>query len=329
MDVIYPMAPQFLLFGPSLTKAMLVPILDYSASPRWKFPNAPHDLGQYPQANGQRYGGGETGNGGMPVEESGNMIILLAALAKMEGNADLAGKYWPQVTQWAEYLRDKGIDPENQLCTDDFAGHLARNVNLSAKAIVALGAYAQLCRLRGDETRAKDFEDSARKGAAWWLKEAGDGDHFRLAFGSPGTWSQKYNLVWDRLLGLNLFPASALRKEMDFYRRSMHRYGLALDSRKAWAKVDWSLWTATLTGERGDFDAILRPVYDFLNDTPDRVGMNDHYWTETAKERGMDHRPVVGGVLLKLLYDDALWKKWAAHDRTRSSGWAPFPAAAK
>ncbi|MBM3861630.1 MAG: DUF4965 domain-containing protein [Verrucomicrobia bacterium] len=329
-DVFYPMAPQFLLFGPTLAKSFLVPFMNYAASERWKFPFAPHDLGQYPHANGQRYGGGErTEHNQMPVEESGNLLILMAAIAQMEGNANFAGLYWKQLEQWAEYLKAKGFDPENQLCTDDFAGHLAHNVNLSAKAICGLGAFGKLCAMRGDKAKAAEYAKLAKEFAARWVKEADDGDHYRLAFDKPGTWSQKYNIVWDRIFGLGLFPAEVSRKEMDYYRKIQNKYGVPLDNRSLYTKLDWILWTATLTQARADFEALVAPVFRFLNETPDRSPMTDWYFTDTAKKRGFTARPVVGGVFMQALYDKALWKKWADRERTHAANWAPIPSVPK
>jgi hypothetical protein len=326
VDVVYPMAPQALLFSPSLSKAMLVPVLDYGMSPRWKFPFAPHDLGTYPQANGQVYGGGErTEENQMPVEESGNILLVVTALAKMEGNADFAAKYWPALEEWAAYLKDKGFDPENQLCTDDFAGHLAHNVNLSAKSIVALGGFAELCRMRGLNDEAAEYRQLAEQFAARWANEALEGDHYRLAFDQPNTWSQKYNLIWDRLLGLHLFPAEVTRREMDFYRKKQQEYGLALDNRKPYTKLDWTIWTASLTGDRGDFETLAAPVVHFLDRTPDRVPMTDWYFVDSAKKAGFQARPVVGGVFVRLLDDPAVWRKWSNRDRTKAEGWAPIP----
>jgi len=326
VDVIYPMAPLFLALSPSLARAMLQPVLAYAASPRWKFPFAPHDLGTYPHATGQVYGGGERSEENqMPVEESGNMLILLAALARVEGDAGYAARWRPLLRRWAEYLREKGMNPANQLCTDDFAGHLAQNVNLSAKAIVALGAYARLCELWGDRAEARRYAALARDFAARWVREADDGDRFRLAFDRPGTWSQKYNLVWDRILGLGLFPGAVLEKEMAFYRKRLNRYGLPLDSRQPYAKTDWSVWTATLTGSRNDFDAIVGPVLDYVHETPDRQPLNDWYWTTTGREVGMHARPVVGGVFLPLLRDAEAVRRYTARDRKRPARWAPLP----
>lgn len=327
-DVFYPMAPQFLLFGPTLAKSFLVPFMNYAASERWRFPFAPHDLGQYPHANGQRYGGGErTEENQMPVEESGNLLLLMAAIAQMEGHADFAGLYWKQLEQWAEYLKAKGFDPENQLCTDDFAGHLAHNVNLSAKAICGLRAFARLCEMRGEKAKAAEYMKLAKEFAVRWVKEADDGDHFRLAFDKPGSWSQKYNLIWDRILGLNLFPAEVAKKEMAYYRKMQNKYGLPLDNRKDYTKLDWITWTATLTQDRGDFEALIEPIWKFMNETPDRSPLTDWYWTQDAKKRGFTARPVIGGVFAQMLYDNAVWKKYASRDKTKASGWAPMPVA--
>src|SRR6267142_940081 len=329
-DVFYPMSPQFLLFGPTLAKSFVVPFMNYAASERWKFPFAPHDLGTYPQANGQVYGDGERGvNNQMPVEESGNLLLLFGAISQMDGNADFAGLYWKQLEKWADYLKSKGFDPENQLCTDDFAGHLAHNVNLSAKAIVALGAFGRMCEMRGDQDKAKEFSSLAKSFADRWIKEARQGDHFRLAFDQPDTWSQKYNLVWDRILGLNLFPAQVLRDEMNFYKRTQNKYGLPLDNRRGYTKLDWTLWTATLTQDRADFDAIFQPVYLFLNETSDRSPLTDWYETGNARKVGFTARPVLGGVFLQMLYDWAVWQKWVRRDTIKAAGWAPIPKASK
>ncbi|MGE3638564.1 MAG: DUF4965 domain-containing protein [Pirellulales bacterium] len=325
-DVFYPMSPQFLLFGPSLAKSFVVPFMNYAASERWKFPFAPHDLGTYPKANGQVYGGGETSERDqMPVEESGNLLILFAAIAKMDGNAKFADRYWPQLQRWAEYLKEKGFDPDNQLCTDDFAGHLGHNVNLSAKAICGLGAFAQLCELRGDRQLANEYRAVARECVAKWIAAADDGDHFRLAFDRPGSWSQKYNLVWDRVLGLNLFPEAVLRKEMDHYRRIQNRFGLPLDNRERYTKLDWILWTATLTQDKDDFHTLVAPVYRFLEETPDKAPLTDWYQTDTGKKVGFTARPVVGGVFMQLLHDGDVWKKWAKRDQTSAGGYAQMP----
>ena len=324
VDVIFPMNPIFILFSPALAKASLVPVLSYAASPHWKFPNAPHDLGTYPIAHGT-----DDGGEGMPVEESGNLLILCDAIAKADGNANFVGPWWPQLTQWAKYLEQYGLDPENQLCTDDFMGHLAHNANLSVKAILGLAAFGDLCRMRGDTTTADAYAKEARTDAQHWMSAAGEGDHYKLAFDKPNTWSQKYNLVWDGILGLNVFPSEVAQKESAYYKQMMQRYGVPLDSRTHLTKTDWSVWSATLADRQEDFGGFVSPIYDYLNQTTSRVPLADSYRTDDVHSSGMHARPVVGGIFIKMLADPEAWKKWSSEDSTHPAGWAPLPDARK
>lgn len=302
VDVIYPQVPLYLLYSLPLARASVLPLLEYAAMPRWKFAFAPHDLGQYPLANGQVYGGGEDNEKNqMPVEESGNMILIMAAIAEREGNAEFAKAHWDVLTKWAGYLKEKGLDPENQLCTDDFAGHLAHNVNLSAKAILALRAYGMLCEKTGHAEDAKTYSALAADYAKRWVDMAKDGDHYKLAFDKPGTWSQKYNLVWDKLLGFGLFPADVIDTEIAYYKKVAAPYGLGLDNRKPYTKLDWLVWTATLAPKQEDFLTLTAPITKFLNETPHRVPMSDWYATESPKKVGFQARSVVGGVFIKTL----------------------------
>ena len=303
VDVTYPSFPIFRKYSPRLLEAMLNPIFNYSESGRWTKPFPAHDLGTYPIAEGQTY------PYDMPVEEAGNMILLTAIIPSAEG---YSWRHRETLTRWAEYLLQFGYNPDNQLCTDDFAGRLAHNVNLSAKAICALGAFGQMaagwaeiaaCKDEGDSYRelAAKFTSAAREMAARWVVDASDGDHYRLTFDQEGTWSQKYNLVWDKLLGLDLFPESVIRTELDWYLKVQNRYGLPLDSRRAYTKIDWILWTASMAEDRETFEALVSPVWDFENETIDRVPMGDWVWTDKPEHLKMIARSVVGGFFLPLL----------------------------
>ncbi len=311
VDVLYPSSPFFLFFNPALLEAQLKPVLEYSALQRWKWPFAPHDLGTYPLADGQVYGGGElTEEDQMPVEESGNMLIMIDALERAQGNWHLAEEYWPQLTKWANYLRAKGLDPENQLSTDDFAGHLAHNANLSIKAIEGIAAYAEIAAGLGKPTVSSEFATTAKQMASQWESMDKDGDHYKLAFDKPGTWSQKYNLVWDQLLDLNLFSASVRKTEISFYLQHLNLYGLPLDNRADYTKLDWELWTATLAADPRDFQMFVNPIGKWINETPTRVPLTDWYDTKTGKMVGFQARSVVGGIFIKALAGKDLAEKW-------------------
>ena len=293
VDLTYPEAPLFLCYNPELQKAMMTSILDYSKSGRWTKPFAAHDLGQYPRANGQVYGGD------MPLEEAGNLLTLIAQVCMLDGNANYAEPYWDILKTWTDYLVENGQDPSNQLCTDDFAGHWAHNANLSIKAIMGVAGFAELAALKGDTAEAEKYMNIAAEMAKKWEATAKEGDkknaHYRLAFDRPDTWSQKYNMVWDKLWQTNLFPNNAMQTEIDYYLTKQNRYGLPLDCRKDYTKSDWIMWTAAMAPNQKTFVKFLTPLYNYANETATRVPLSDWYDTKTGFKTGFMARSVIGG----------------------------------
>ena len=328
VDLTYPSAPLFLCYNTDLQKGMIRSILDYcSNTARWGFKDfACHDLGTYPHANGQVYSitrpdanGGFGGN--MPIEESGNILTLCYAISRIDGNADwLSATDMNLLRQWAIYLRDNGQDPDMQLCTDDFAGHWAHNANLSLKAIFGVAAYAELARMKGQsEARWKPFVDRAKQMAQVWEIDAREGDHYKLAFDRGGTWSIKYNLVWDKLWGLNLFSNDVMRREIKFYLTKQNTYGLPLDSREAYTKSDWVMWAAAMAPDNDTFLAFADRVWKYANETPTRWTLSDWYWTNgDGAARGFRARSVIGGHWMKVLMD-----KFGAKPDDTPQAWQP------
>ena len=329
VDVSYPSVPLFLLYDTEYVKGMLRPIFRFAECDVWDEDFAPHDVGRYPYAWGQVYRQEPTKDGinydysqgsilppyyiyptgsdvyvfenQMPVEECGNMLIMTATVCMQDGNADFAAPYKDTLSKWVQYLITYGSDPGEQLCTDDFAGHLAHNVNLSAKAIVGIEAYSILMGMLGDREAQEKYHKQAKEMAADWEKRADAGDHYMLAFGEASTWSLKYNLVWDKIFGTNLFSKDVYEKELAWYETQSNRYGIPLDSRKAYTKSDWILWCVAMTEDKEQANRMIKPIADYLENTTTRVPFSDWYDTVTGKYEKFIARSVQGGIYMPLL----------------------------
>ena len=295
VDVTYPSFPIFFKYNTELAKALMNHIFHYSESGRWSKPFPAHDVGTYPLANGQTY------PHDMPVEEAGNMLVGTAAVCAYEGSAAYAMEHWDVMTTWVDYLCEFGFDPENQLCTDDFAGHFAHNANLSVKAIVGIGCYARMAEMMGLDDVAHKYYKVAKDLAAQWKEMAIDGDHYKLTFDREGTWSQKYNLVWDELLNLGLFDEDIMDVEIPYYLTKQNIYGLPLDNRSTYSKSDWIIWTAAMADSAEQFEAFIGPLWKFYDETIERVPMSDWFYTDKPEYCMFIARSVVGGYFIKML----------------------------
>ena len=293
LDVTYPSIPLFLKYNPELVLGMLRPIIKYANSDAWNFGFAPHDVGQYPLANGQVYGmPGEENQ--MPIEESGNMLLCVAAACKYLNDTSFFEENKTVLKKWADYLKEFGYDPGNQLCTDDFAGHLNHNCNLSIKAILGICAYGHLS---GDNSYIEIAKEYAKK----WEKEASTKLGTKLTFDNEDGWSLKYNMVWDNLLGYGIFSDEVKKNEIKLYKSKMNRYGVPLDSRKDYTKLDWLMWSTLIWKDSEYFNDVCSSVINMINETPDRVPLSDWYDTKTAIHCEFKNRTVVGGLFINMI----------------------------
>ena len=324
-DVSYPSIPLFLLYNPELVKGMLRPIFEFARMPVWKYDFAPHDVGRYPVLNGQIYGAslrnknymhGDTVapyylypdtvdafklEKQMPVEECGNMLVMTYCACFADGDFTIAKENIDLLDKWSFYLTEYGEDPGEQLCTDDFAGHLARNVNLSAKAVMGVMAYSKILENIGEKDKSYEMKEKAEKMAKNWLDNAFNGKYSYLSFSKEG-WSQKYNLVWDKLFGWGLFDESFYKKEIKSYLPHINEYGLPLDSRATYTKSDWTMWIASMTDNKRTFKKLIAPIAKYLRDRRSPVPFSDFYDTVSGTYVHFIARSVQGGMFMPLLF---------------------------
>ena len=303
VDVSYPSIPLFLIYNPELVKGMMRPVIRFAKSEKWKFDFAPHDVGCYPLVNGQVYGGSNLElKYQMPVEECGNMLVMAANVAIAEKSADFAKENLDLYASWCDYLIKYGSDPGNQLCTDDFAGHLAHNCNLSLKAIMGLRGMAIIEEMLGEKEKSAYYLNEAEKMSENWMKTALNHDGTsNLAFDQPYTYSMKYNMVWDKVWGTGLFTQEFMDNEVADNMKHFNKYGMPLDSRADYTKSDWLVWSASMASSKETFEKYIEPMWNAYNESSSRVPMTDWYDTVSGKEVSFRHRTVQGGLFMRML----------------------------
>ncbi|MBQ8453124.1 MAG: DUF1793 domain-containing protein, partial [Prevotella sp.] len=163
--------------------------------------------------------------------------------------------------------------------------------------------FAEMAKIKGNTAEADKYMAKAKEMAAKWEQDAREGDHYRLAFDRKNTWSQKYNMVWDKLWNINIFPNGAMEREVKYYLKKQNKYGLPLDIRKDYTKNDWIMWTAAMAKDNKTFLKFVDPLYEYINVTPSRVPISDWYDTKTSHMVGFKARSVIGGFWMKVLAD--------------------------
>jgi len=293
----------------------LVPILAYANNDTMIYGDginynlswAPHHLGHWPIC----YITPEEQEQ-MPIEETGNMMNMITAVVQfsLAENSSITTRealkwlepYAYLLSIWGEYLRNNLPDPEDQLCTDDFEGPSPHNANLAAKGIIGINAYSILLGLDGKSDESRRYLEIAQQFAYEWMVLDIDIDftHYKLQYNQSDTWSQKYNLVYQKILNISIYPPSVFVLESDYYQTQMREYGFPLDDRAAFTKTDWSMWSSCL-GTREQFNKIVEATYKFATNTPNRVPFTDWYNTTNAVQMGFQARPVIGGLYMPMV----------------------------
>lgn len=336
VDVSYPSMPLFLLYNPELVKGMMRPIIKYAGYDVWCYDFAPHDAGTYPLCYGQLYAIQQLDNKyhakygvdkffcnttsrfplyilpanfdtynfnrQMPVEECANMLIMLLAVYDRDGDIDFFKQNAQLYEKWCTYLVKYGLKPENQLCTDDFAGHLANNLNLAIKATVGIGAFAKLLLEIGETEKSAEYRKIAEEYAKTITEFANGKTHLPITWDTgEETFSLKYNLAFDKILKLDLFPQELLEKEVDYYILKTEKYGVPLDNRKMYTKSDWIIWASSLTDDVEKAKKLIKPINEYLKETPSRIPFGDWYETVDGTFHMFKARTVQGGCFILLL----------------------------
>ncbi|EIN10412.1 DUF1793-domain-containing protein [Punctularia strigosozonata HHB-11173 SS5] len=294
VDVIMPAWPIFLYLNPALGKYLLLPLFEYQATGQYPNKWSVHDMGaSYPKALGHNDGNDEP----MPVEESGNMLIMTLSYTQKANDNSLISTYESLLDQWTQFLITDSLIPANQISTDDFAGSLANQTNLAIKGIIGIKAMSVVADRLGDSAKSSNYSSIASSYVTQFqtLATSKTGPHLTLSYNDDASWGLSYNLYADKLLETNLFPASIYSEQTAWYPTVAQSFGVPLDTRHTYTKSDWQIWTAAIATETSTRDLFISSVRKYAADGESSQPLGDWYETTNGAVEGFRARPVVGG----------------------------------
>ncbi|KAI0388618.1 glutaminase GtaA [Xylariaceae sp. FL0594] len=298
VDVIFPAMPVILYTNPKLLDYLLKPLFLNQENGHYPKTSAIHDLGTFPLASGHPDGSDEP----QPLEECGNMIIMVLAYAQRTRDIGYLNQHYNILKKWAGYLIDESLIPADQISTDDFAGSLANQTNLAIKGIIGLRAMADIADLTGHKDDAKSYLSTAKSYIAQWqtlgINSQASPPHTTLSYGAADSHGLLYNLYANSLLGYgsSFVPQSVYDMQSNFYPTVALKYCVPLDTRHTYSKTDWQIWAASIAAPKTRDDIISR-IANWINVTPTNRAFTDLYDCVTGDYPGINFaaRPVVGG----------------------------------
>ncbi|RAK98793.1 DUF1793-domain-containing protein [Aspergillus ibericus CBS 121593] len=295
VDVIMPAFPLYYTLNPDYIRLLLEPMMRYLATGRWQKPYVIHDMGtHYPNATGHDNQQAEP----MPIEECGNLLVLVLAYVRATGDTQWAAQYTDLLQGYADYLVDNGVDITEQLSSNDAAGALANETNLAIKAAVGIKAFGELT------GRAEYSRIGQARADLFFTQGRGTDEektHFVLQYpDKPASWKIPYNLYPDVLLDLQTFPKGAYEMGSTFFKSVRAEYGVPLDNRQDWAKSDWNMWLAGTmdSSTRAEF---VDDLWTFMTNGKHNWPFSDRYVATSSKGNSPGvpvlcrARPTVGG----------------------------------
>jgi hypothetical protein len=297
VDVIYPSSPLLLYFNPAWLKLLLDPVYIVQENGLWSKDFSIHDIGfHYPNATGHATEQTQE----MPLEESGNMLILSLAYAQKTNDTAFLTQHYALLHQWTSYLISNTLIPATQQSTDDFAGSLANQTNLALKGIIAIRAMSAIANLTAHPTDSSNFSQIATSYITTWqtlgLNTASSPPHSTLAYNNASSHGLLYNLYADALLQTHLVPRAVYEMQSAFYPTIAEAFGVPLDTRHGWAKNDWEMWAAAVAGESTRTEMVAR-LAKWIGETSTGSPATDLYEAATGGYGPVPFaaRPVVGG----------------------------------